>query len=91
MSKRTQIQDVIYKKEVTIGINCDVCKKDITGKYWILTTHHDDWGNDSIDSFEHYDLCSKECINEKLNEYYDECRDSITQCFDLRQDIFIKK
>lgn len=72
------------------GIKCDICKKEITGKYWQLTTHHDDWGNDSVDSYSHSDLCSRECINKALDNYIEDCEDSITQCFELEQDFFKK-
>ena len=35
---------------------CDICKKEIENNksYWRLTTHHNDWGNDSIDSYEYF-------------------------------------
>lgn len=84
----TELKDITYKKEVITGCKCDVCNKEIKSRqnYWRLTTHHNDWGNDSIDSYEHYDLCSPECIKVKLNEYYKECENSNTQCFELKQD-----
>lgn len=81
----------IARIETVVGIKCDICKKEITGKYWRLTTHHDDWGNDSIDSYEHFDLCSRECINKALDDYIKNCEGSDTQCFELEQDIFSRK
>lgn len=82
--------ETITKIDKLAGIKCDICKKEITGKYWQLTTHHDDWGNDSIESYSHYDLCSKECINKALDDYINDCEDSCTQCFELEQDFFKK-
>ena len=50
---------------------CDICKKDIdTDKgYWELTTGHHDWGNDSVDSIEYFDICSEDCLRKKFDEY----------------------
>ena len=76
------------KTETLVGIKCDICEKEITGKYWQLTTHHEDWGNDSVDSYSHSDLCSRECINKALDNYIEDCEDSNTQCFELEQDFF---
>lgn len=49
---------------------CDVCDKEIKNNksYWHLTTH-EDWGNDSIDSYEYFDICSENCMREKFEEY----------------------
>ena len=79
-------------EQITEKVTCDVCGKTIAdknnrvAKYWRLTTGHDDWGNDSCDSYMDFDLCSKECIKEKLNKYFDDCVGSHTQEFALRQD-----
>ena len=58
---------------------CDVCGKDIpptTGyflneatPYYRITIHHNDWGNDSIDSYEYKDACSPECALKICEEY----------------------
>ena len=50
---------------------CDVCNGVIeknTG-YWELITGHYDWGRDSVDSMEHFDICSEICLREKFDEY----------------------
>ena len=73
-----------------MGVKCDICGKEITGKFWRLTTHHHDWGNDSIESYERFDLCSRECINRALDDYIDDCEKSNTQCFELEQAFFRK-
>lgn len=57
----------ILVREVVVGKKCDVCFTDIppsgcTGHpYYRITTHHHDWGNDSVDSYEYYDACCPEC------------------------------
>lgn len=49
---------------------CDVCRQEIqSNSYWELTTHHNDWGNDSIESYEYFDVCSEKCLREKFDEY----------------------
>ena len=50
---------------------CDVCNSviDDNGAYWELTTGHNDWGNDSVDSIEYFDICSDACLKAKFVEY----------------------
>jgi hypothetical protein len=50
---------------------CDICNKEIPSKkgYWRLTTQHHDWGNDSVESIEIFDICSKKCMDKKYDEY----------------------
>ena len=47
---------------------CDVCgnKIDDDMNYWDLQTGHNDWGNDSVDSIENFDICSERCLKEKF-------------------------
>lgn len=65
-------------------VYCDVCKRLIYKKdlrpnaenkktvhYWGLSTSHNDWGNDSVDSFEYFTLCSPDCAKVKFVEYID--------------------
>lgn len=53
---------------------CDICGKEmmLKGRHWELTTGHNDWGNDSIDSIERFDVCSEECLRKKFDEYVKE-------------------
>ena len=63
---------------------CDVCKKEITDHHWRLSTHHSDWGNDSCDSFETFDICSPDCLREKFEEYvYESNTDMNTMEFEV--------
>lgn len=84
--RKHKIIEKTIRSEKLVGIMCDICGKEITGKFWQLTTHHHDWGNDSIDSYEYFDLCSRECINKALDKYINACKMSNTQCFELEQD-----
>lgn len=70
-------EEVIYKtRRLVEGVECDICKKYIpaqnwkapVSKYFRVTTGHNDWGNDSIDSIEHYDICP-DCINKFMTDY----------------------
>lgn len=51
--------------------HCDVCNGviDDNDAYWELTTGHHDWGNDSVDSIENFDVCSEVCLRQKFDEY----------------------
>ncbi len=53
---------------------CDICGKVIapSAHHWRVTTHHSDWGNDSVESFECFDVCSTKCLKKKFDEYASE-------------------
>ncbi len=87
--KTEEITETVTHTVSTIkALKCDVCGKEFKGKYWNLTTQHSDWGNDSCDSISCFDLCSKECVQKKLDEYFEDCEDSCTQEFHLEQGYF---
>jgi hypothetical protein len=69
---RTVTERVCVKETM----HCDVCNGVIEGQenYWELTTGHHDWGNDSLDSIECFDVCSEVCLREKFDEYVRESR-----------------
>jgi len=69
-------------------LKCDICGKIFTGPYWIASVHHNDWGNDSIDSYEGYDLCSENCVGIVFQKYMNDCKHSNTQFLSLEQDVF---
>lgn len=87
MRKRILVEKTI-KAEMVENIKCDVCGKEINGKFWVLTTSHGDWGNDSVDSIERFDICSTKCIHKALNDYIERCKYSNTQDFELEQDFW---
>lgn len=66
-------REVVRKEvqEVLIGRRCDVCGGEIVPdkrqmghgyNFFKIVTHHSDWGNDSVDSFEEIDACCPECV-----------------------------
>ena len=69
-------------------IRCDSCNKKIKGKYFEITTGHNDWGNDSIDSIEHKDICD-DCVNKYCDNYLKENQRSNTAYIDVEPEIFV--
>jgi hypothetical protein len=67
---------------------CDICNKLIFRRsiidsedvpkntrqvaYWGVTTGHNDWGYDSVDSIFNYDICSIECLQKLFDKYSEE-------------------
>lgn len=81
--RKYRIKEIKKKEETEIGIVCDICKKIITDEkdyessyrtrmshYYEVETHHNDWGNDSIDSYNDKDICSEECLFNFLKKYF---------------------
>lgn len=63
---------------------CDVCGAEIKGPHWSITTGHNDWGNDSCDSVEYYDACSRSCFNKLIDDYINKTDDRLTsQYFEI--------
>lgn len=75
-------------KKIETKCFCDICGNEIIGPYFRVVTGHDDWGNDSIDSIEYFDICSDKCIQEKINIFLSECCRSNTQHIEIRQEYF---
>jgi hypothetical protein len=67
-------KEVIKKQKVVKTIVCDECRKDInqldTNHYYSVSTHHNKWGNDSVDSWNYFDFCSYKCLSENMEKYY---------------------
>lgn len=68
-----EIKQVIKIESVTVARICDVCGKIHEGKYtpdeWhTFNHHHNEWGNDSIDSYEYHEVCSPNCYWTKFKE-----------------------
>jgi DNA repair exonuclease SbcCD ATPase subunit len=66
----------VVREEVTVKRICDNCGNEITlwdrpeeYNYFLVTTHPYDWGNDSIDSYESYDVCCPKCALEMAEKY----------------------
>ena len=64
----------MVKQEVTVAWQCDVCYTQTAdlGRYEQEWHHfskgHQGWGNDSIDSYDEYDVCSVDCFIKQLQE-----------------------
>lgn len=79
----TETREVKVPKKVEVGIKCDNCEKiyktiqreicrmdDNERKFYRVTTGHHDWGNDSVDSVEHYDFCCYKCLHSFFEMYF---------------------
>ena len=71
-------------------MHCDVCDSVIDhehGSYWEVTTGHHDWGNDSCESIEYFDICSEACLKKKFDEYIKEsgANDDNTMYFEVNR------
>lgn len=82
MSKHlsASVTSTAYKiTRTVIDIECDVCGKiipvdrwrDQELKYYTITTGHNDWGNDSVDSICTRDVCP-DCVLKFIAEFLDE-------------------
>lgn len=81
MSDMIETKKILVTRECIVGKKCDVCGKEIPPTavpheygepvydYYEVTTYHNDWGNDSIDSYESRDACSPDCASKLWEEY----------------------
>lgn len=51
-------------EERATGIKCDYCDRvyEVNTPLFYFDSHHQGWGNDSVDSYEYYHACSIECF-----------------------------
>ncbi|MBU3186520.1 hypothetical protein [Clostridium estertheticum] len=72
--KKYDKEEVTCFKEILVETTCDLCKQEIPtdSYYYEVITGHNDWGHDSVDSIEKFDICSDECLKKKFNEYLEE-------------------
>lgn len=72
MAKIEQVK--LVQQTVAVGWVCDVCysqasDSDQYRQEWIsVDSGHQGWGSDSVDSYDHHDVCSVECFVELLRE-----------------------
>lgn len=68
----TEFKTVTENRTVSIGYKCDCCGKFISGdmpdNWHEFEGHHESWGNDSIDSYKYYQVCSPKCYLKMLHE-----------------------
>ena len=57
---------------------CDICGKEISKNSPCFKVHTgtNDWGNDSYESMEEYDICSSECLTKKFQCFLENCTGS---------------
>ena len=68
---------------VPISAECDICQKPLVPtelakdeehsdlyNYFLITTHHYDWSNDSCESYEYYVACCPECAMKHFQKYW---------------------
>lgn len=53
-------------KDIVIACKCDCCGKVVAGDSYptdwhSFSSHHSDWGNDNVDSYEYWLVCSPDC------------------------------
>lgn len=66
----TEKKTVERIEEVVVGKKCDFCGRTVDNhNYFCVVTSHNDWGNDSIDSFEYQDACCSDCVLKFAEEY----------------------
>ena len=96
--RKMQEKEVVKIDEVDIAVICDVCGKEILSEedlkshyrtkhsyFYEVTTWHRDWGNDSVDSIEHKDICSTECFNKFMEKYLTDESESLSLEFERRR------
>jgi len=93
MSNIINTKKIVAIQHCIVGKKCDVCGKEIppttiphmSGEpvydYYEVTTHHNDWGNDSVDSYEYFDVCSPDCAYKLWGKYiHDSAEKRNTMC-----------
>lgn len=93
MSDIVNIKRIVVTRDCIVGKKCDVCKKEIPPlvygepvyDYYEVTTYHNDWGNDSMDSYEYFDACSPDCAYKLWEEYIHESAGiKNTKCIEVK-------
>ena len=95
MSDMIKAKKILVVRDCVVGKMCDVCGKEIPPTaiphrcgepihdYYEVTTHHNDWGNDSVDSYEHFDACSPGCACKLWERYIRESAGMNTMCIEV--------
>jgi hypothetical protein len=70
MARITKVKEVKVTQNTFVATKCDICGKgtpdENDNSFYNLEHHHSAWGNDSIDSFEYFDVCSFNCYMKQL-------------------------
>ena len=68
-------KEIVKENRKLEYIRCDKCKKKINDDmlFYDVTTHHHDWGNDSIDSYVRMQICP-DCIIKFTQQYLERAK-----------------
>lgn len=100
IEKETKIVTTQKEEESVVRAACDFCSKELPiekvtywncekdsmrlGKHVSLMTSHRDWGNDSVDSLDHFQFCSMKCcldwIAKNESKLYSHTREFEIEC-----------
>ena len=81
---KPEMEKVVYRfRQKVEAVECDICKRlikptnynKLESRYFDVVTGHNDWGNDSIESRQHFDICP-ECIGDFMTKYTKEVKGS---------------
>lgn len=80
IDNKYEIKEHVVTERVLVGrrLFCDVCRKEVAkGQgYFSGHTQHNEWGNDSFESYESFHICSSiECLKSKIEEYAKESQE----------------
>ena len=59
---------VVKEVRVPDGVKCDICGNE-ENNMDSVKMQHNDWGNDSVDSYESVDYCSPKCYKKALQNF----------------------
>jgi hypothetical protein len=70
---KKETREVKEQKVVIVAVVCDNCGKEhkeskAPDEWHSFSAHHNEWGNDSVDSYQEYMVCSAKCYKEKLTK-----------------------
>lgn len=80
IQERFETKEHVVTERVLVSrkLFCDICHKEVVkGQgYFHGFTQHNEWGNDSCESYEPFHICSAiECLKTKIEEYAKESQD----------------
>ena len=78
---------ITIEKRQAEYLRCDVCNKKMKYTYYAVMTGHHDWGNDSVDSIEHQEICEK-CINDFVVNYLNENTELDSNYINIEKEYF---
>jgi hypothetical protein len=67
-------------KSVIVGHKCDFCGtihegKELPNEWHSFSHHHNQWGNDSVDTYKYHEVCSPKCYWIKFKECVEDLKE----------------